>query len=669
MPPGEKKLSAEEKATIAAWIDQGAKATRPEPEALRRAGLHRRGAGVLVVPAGPPARVPEVEHPGSVRTPDRRLPPGQARSQAGCVLPRGRPADLDPPGHVRPSGLPPTPEEIEAFLADRRPTPTSGSIDRLLASPHYGERWARHWLDVAGYADSDGDTARDTVRPYAYKYRDYLVRSLNADRPWDELIREQLAGDEMVAAALQNLTPDGPRAAVATGFLRMAPDGTAEPGVDQIQAAQRRRRRDDQDRLHVAARPDGRLRPVPCPSLRPDPAGGLLPLPRPLRAGLRPAHWRTPAQRLVSLWTDRRTAAGPRRSTPRSEAIERERQARSRPSSSRVFEKELAEAPEGAPPEAPRGRARPRRRSGPPSRSDLLKAYPRTLVTAGNVSLYDPEAHPKIIGERSPGGSPRCSRSGPAEDFAPCPDRDARASSPTTRLFYRGDPDQPRQEVAPGELSVLTAGGRAGLPADDPRQCPTSGRRARVCPPSDGREAPAGPPRPGQPRLDEPFRQGARRDPGRLRRARREAVPSRAARLAGRRLRPEWLALKHLHRLIMTSTAYRQVVAPRPRPRRDRSRQSPARPDVGASARGRGGARRDAGRERQARPDDVRPPRAGRAGRGGAGAHRHGHARRGRPARPARRARSAMSNSAAASTSRSAGRCRSVSPNRSTSPR
>src|SRR5262249_9441039 len=73
-------------------------------------------------------------------------------------------------------GLPPSPAEIEAFLADPGADAYERMLDRLLASPHYGERWARHWLDVAGYADSDGNGSDDTPRPYAYKYRDYVIR-------------------------------------------------------------------------------------------------------------------------------------------------------------------------------------------------------------------------------------------------------------------------------------------------------------------------------------------------------------------------------------------------------------------------------------------------------------------------------------------------------------
>src|ERR1044071_1011964 len=94
-------------------------------------------------------------------------------------------------------GLPPTPKEIEDFLSDTRPDAYERLVDRLLASPHYGERWGRHWLDVAGYADSNGYFDADSDRPLAWKDRDYVVRSLNADKPFDQFVREQLAGDEL----------------------------------------------------------------------------------------------------------------------------------------------------------------------------------------------------------------------------------------------------------------------------------------------------------------------------------------------------------------------------------------------------------------------------------------------------------------------------------------
>jgi len=108
-------------------------------------------------------------------------------------------------------GLPPTPEEIEAFVNDTAPDAYDKLIDRLLASPRYGERWARHWLDLARYAESDG-FRQDAFRPHAWPYRDYVIRSFNEDKPYDRFVQEQLAGDE--------LAPDDPNVFVATAFLR-----------------------------------------------------------------------------------------------------------------------------------------------------------------------------------------------------------------------------------------------------------------------------------------------------------------------------------------------------------------------------------------------------------------------------------------------------------------
>src|SRR5690606_29119860 len=94
------------------------------------------------------------------------------------------------------TGLPPTPAEVEEFLADKSPQAFEKVVDRLLASPQYGERWARHWLDLARYAESNGFKS-DETRPYAWRYRDYLINSFNSDKPYDRFVTEQIAGDEM----------------------------------------------------------------------------------------------------------------------------------------------------------------------------------------------------------------------------------------------------------------------------------------------------------------------------------------------------------------------------------------------------------------------------------------------------------------------------------------
>jgi hypothetical protein len=114
-------------------------------------------------------------------------------------------------------GLPPTLAEIDAFLADPSPQAWERVIDRLLASPRYGERWGRHWLDLARYADSNGYEF-DEPRPDAWRYRDYVIASFNSDKPYDRFITEQLAGDE--------LFPEQAEALIATGFNLLSPDMT-----------------------------------------------------------------------------------------------------------------------------------------------------------------------------------------------------------------------------------------------------------------------------------------------------------------------------------------------------------------------------------------------------------------------------------------------------------
>ena len=111
--------------------------------------------------------------------------------------------------------------------ADNAPDAYEKLIDRLLASPQYGERWGRHWLDVAGYADSRGSLG-DPVRPFAYHYRDWVIRALNADKPLNEFIVEQLAGDELVPQPYVNLSPEQLDKLAATGFLRTAVDATGQ---------------------------------------------------------------------------------------------------------------------------------------------------------------------------------------------------------------------------------------------------------------------------------------------------------------------------------------------------------------------------------------------------------------------------------------------------------
>src|SRR6185369_3286481 len=120
-------------------------------------------------------------------------------------------------------GLPPSLEQVNEFVNDKRPEAYEALVDRLLASPHFGERWARHWLDLARYADSDG-YEKDGVRPYAYLFRDWVIQAINDDMPFDEFTIEQIAGDLLPGAT--------DKQKLATAFHRQTLTNK-EGGVDQ----------------------------------------------------------------------------------------------------------------------------------------------------------------------------------------------------------------------------------------------------------------------------------------------------------------------------------------------------------------------------------------------------------------------------------------------------
>ena len=125
------------------------------------------------------------------------------------------------------TGLPPEPADVAAFVADQSPRAYENLIDRLLTSARYGERWGRHWLDVAGYADCEGRREQHLARPNAYRYRDYIIRAFNNDKPYDRFLLEQLAGDELADYEhAAEITPEMADNVVATALLRMSPDPT-----------------------------------------------------------------------------------------------------------------------------------------------------------------------------------------------------------------------------------------------------------------------------------------------------------------------------------------------------------------------------------------------------------------------------------------------------------
>jgi hypothetical protein len=209
MPPG-KKLSEPRIADIKMWIDAGAPWAENPQFAIRNPQSNWAFQPVKRV-APPKIRAATVTKQQWAQNPIDAFILAKLQVKGLKPAPRADKITLIRRAYFDLIGLPPTPQEVQAFLNDKSPNAWEKLIDRLLASPRYGERWARHWLDLARYAESEGFKS-DELRLNAWRYRDYVIKSFNEDKPYDRFIKEQIAGDE--------LYPNDPNALVATGFNR-----------------------------------------------------------------------------------------------------------------------------------------------------------------------------------------------------------------------------------------------------------------------------------------------------------------------------------------------------------------------------------------------------------------------------------------------------------------
>ncbi len=214
MPPG-RKMADDKIAAIQKWIAEGA----PMPEAYLKA--KRPGADHWAYQPVKRTDPPAVTTTGWARNPIDQFVLAKLEAASLAPSPEAEKTTLLRRVSLDLTGLPPTPEEIQAFLKDKRPDAYEQTVDRLLASPHYGERWGRHWLDIARYADTDGYTI-DAPRDI-WPYRDWVIKALNADMPFNEFVIDQLAGD-----LLANPTSDQ---LIATGFHRNT-TSNYEGGID-----------------------------------------------------------------------------------------------------------------------------------------------------------------------------------------------------------------------------------------------------------------------------------------------------------------------------------------------------------------------------------------------------------------------------------------------------
>jgi len=552
MPPTEKKVPADKIALIGRWIAAGAPAGRDEPDRLP--------PGIDITPEEraywffqPVRRLdpPQSSSAERVRTPiDAFLLPALRAKGLGfnpdadkLTLIRRASFDL--------TGLPPSAIEIEAFVNDSSANAYERMVDRLLASPAYGERWGRHWLDVAGYADSDGDGTNDTLRPYAWKYRDYVIRSLNADKPLDRFIVEQLAGDELVPQPWKNLKADQIELLTATGFLRTAPDATTSGGgpaeAQQVVA----------DTLKIVSSSLLGLT-VGCAQCHdhrydPIPQSDYYRLRAVFEPALDPAHWRNTSQRRVSLFTDADRAKAAAVDTEVAK-LKAEYNAKQSEYVRAAFEKELTKFPAEslaalkAAFDAPADKRTEEQKK-------LVASNPKLNITAGVLYQYDPAAADVLKGLDKKLVGKQAER--PVEDFVAITD-EVPGVVPVTRVFYRGDYRQPKGEVQPGDLTISAAeGNRLEIPAKNAAVSTTGRRLALAKHLTSGTHPLVGRVLANRIWLHH-FGRGLVDTPGDFGvLGQRPTHPELLDWLASELPRQGW-SLKQMHRLIMTSTAYRQ---------------------------------------------------------------------------------------------------------------
>ncbi|MDB5310738.1 MAG: Protein of unknown function (DUF1553)/Protein of unknown function (DUF1549)/Planctomycete [Gemmataceae bacterium] len=563
MPPGKKKLTAAEVDVLRRWVASGAKVETPEPVTA--------GTGFLITDddrrfwSFQPIRRPVVPSlPTGSRTIAFVTNPIDSFLLAKLTekgLSFAPPADrltLIRRVTFDLTGLPPTPEEIDAFARDEAPTAYEKVVDRLLASPRYGERWGRHWLDVAGYADSEGGSPEDPVRPTAWKYRDYVIRSFNADKPFDQFIREQLAGDEMVKPPYPVLAPPDVDKLVATGFLRMAPDGTGAPGADP--KVTRNQVVTDTVKIVSSAFLGVTVGCAQCHNHRydPIPQADFYRLRAAFEPGYDPTAWVPPAFRQVSLYTDeeRKMAAAIEAEAVKLDA---DRVKKQQDLIEATFEKELAKLPAAMKDPARTARNTPDGKRTP-AQKKLMQDHPSLNVSAGSLYLYDAKAADvlKTMGEKATG----LRNKKPFEEFIRAL-TEVPGKVPATVLFHRGDPDQPKEKVSPGGLSVLD-GPLALVVPEKPTPGGTTGRRLALANwLTDPRH-----PLPARVIVNRIWMNhfgkgivGTPGDFGRL--GERPTHPELLDWLASEFVANGWSA-KKLHQLILTSTAYRQSSAREP---------------------------------------------------------------------------------------------------------
>jgi hypothetical protein len=469
MPDGAKKMPARQKAILKQWIEQGAKTARAEPDDPNQT---RHTVEELTHWAFQPVKPVDLPKNEATSEIDRFLLALLQQVGIGQFSPEVDRRTLIRRVTFDLHGLPPSPNEVEAFVNDRRPDAYARLIDGLLASPRYGERWGRHWLDVAGYSETYGNMNKDQDRPNAWRYRDYVISSLNRDKRFDEFLREQLAGDELAKRPFDPADSKTVEQLSATGFLRMAPDitGSNNELADRNQAVA------DVIKVTASAFLGLTVGCAQCHDHKYDPISAEDYYR--FRAFFDPAfdvnHWQPPEQRVVDM--------SPRETKAKADAIEQQAKEKKADLEKRmvahartILEREFMKIPEADREPARIANELPDAKRSPDQKA-LLKSHPNIRSVAhirNQLVEYDPPSHRQFTKEEADINQFRGTKP-PATLLMSV--RETPSLVTPSRIHHRGDVTQPTKAVQPGELTALAHSGSIAVPAV-PNDAPTTGRR------------------------------------------------------------------------------------------------------------------------------------------------------------------------------------------------
>ena len=471
MPEGSKKLSREQKNIIRRWIDQGAQTLRPEPENVEDARFSHEELSHWAWQRSSQPAIPSVASSEIANPIDSFIAKAFERQGLAFSTPADR-RTLIRRLSFNLLGIPPSVEQVAQFVGDQSPTAYDRLVEQMLASPQFGVRWGRHWLDVAGFAETNDGFTGDSERPHAWRYRDYVVDSFNANKPIDQFFIEQLAGDELIDGDVDRNDTQHLHWLTATGFLRMGPDSTQR--VNDLES--RNTAVAETIKIVSSAMLGITVGCAQCHDHKYDAIG--IDDYYSFRAIFDPAFplasWQQPNSRVVDFTPEE---VNQQRALIEADAakLDADLVRRRTEHAKRIQEQKLADVPEPQ-----RDAARQAVLTEPGQRNaaqkELLDLYPMVKPVSHILGLlieYDMPAYRKFEKEAKEIAALRATKP-PSRMVMVTSERPGNV--PESKIFHRGNPSSPAQRVSPNELAVLCRGRDVAIAAQDHSR-PTTGRR------------------------------------------------------------------------------------------------------------------------------------------------------------------------------------------------